>query len=450
MENHTLLLHIGMPKTGTSALQKFLYDNREHLKECGWLYPDLKSVIGETESNFIEYMNASVLYKVGNELDIQAENWVLSWDYLKKELENYNVILSSELIFTVDAVAFLNEVIKEYYNVKVIIYLRRQDIFLESYWAQVVKVDGYVKNFKDSMQEFMRYTHYLDLLYSISDIIGKENLIVRVYEKEQYEGNKNDIVREFLDTIGIHLDCVESREKSMVNQSLYGNYLEIRRIFNTLKVVDTDFLNNYRKYFLKLSSLLPKEKKIAGYFVDEEERKQFLDSFKEENRIIAEQFMGNKEGILFRDMDTDIPSTGVTVSEFEEDLIRLFGLIVCSEVKALRQRIDLLEKNSMQTTEMLIDLKKSDRKLVYFGAGEKCRELLKRYSLDVTMILDNDREKTRCQVGGIPIVSPADIHDWKELFVIITCRDPKEIEKQLGAIGLSKNKDYILAHEFMY
>lgn len=40
MEN-TLLLHIGTPKTGTTALQKFLSENSEELKKQGWDFPDM-------------------------------------------------------------------------------------------------------------------------------------------------------------------------------------------------------------------------------------------------------------------------------------------------------------------------------------------------------------------------------------------------------------------------
>jgi hypothetical protein len=37
----TLYLHIGMPKTGTTAIQNFLTDNAEALKKYGICYPDL-------------------------------------------------------------------------------------------------------------------------------------------------------------------------------------------------------------------------------------------------------------------------------------------------------------------------------------------------------------------------------------------------------------------------
>jgi hypothetical protein len=35
----TVYLHIGMPKTGSTSLQKFLFANRIQLLEEGYLYP---------------------------------------------------------------------------------------------------------------------------------------------------------------------------------------------------------------------------------------------------------------------------------------------------------------------------------------------------------------------------------------------------------------------------
>ena len=47
MVNKILLFHIGMPKTGTTAIQKFLYQNEKNLKAYGWCYPNLKEELPE-------------------------------------------------------------------------------------------------------------------------------------------------------------------------------------------------------------------------------------------------------------------------------------------------------------------------------------------------------------------------------------------------------------------
>ncbi|MBR1598061.1 MAG: hypothetical protein IJ661_04000 [Lachnospiraceae bacterium] len=63
LKDNTLYLHIGMPKSGTSAIQTFLYKNNEKLKSYGYEYPDLK---GELINKFdyredLREKNGSVL-----------------------------------------------------------------------------------------------------------------------------------------------------------------------------------------------------------------------------------------------------------------------------------------------------------------------------------------------------------------------------------------------------
>lgn len=447
MNKHILLLHIGIPKTGTSALQRFLFHNMDNLKKYGWSYPDLRSVIGDINSYSIGYINATALYKSEGVLDVYSENWVYAWKFLKKELENYNVILSAEQIFDWQhEERILREIKKEYCNVKVIIYLRRQDLFLESYWAQLVKSDNWVKSFEESLPEIQQYTRYLDLLYKISGVIGKENLIVRIYEREQFKGNRNDIFSDFIEAIGVKPDWAEFNEVGVTNESLFGNYLELRRVFNSLKKFDDAISGEYKQLFLILSHSLPRFKKVKGYFRTKEDRENFLSQYQEENKIIAEQFVHNEDGVLFYDRNTDIPFSGVEISEFEEDLIRLFGYIVYD----LKIKNKFLEKNLKKTTEMLLNMQRKDRKIVYFGGGHKCAELLQQYDWDVEMILDNDREKEGSQMRGVSVVHPLSVNDWKELFIIITCIDTKDIKEQLESIGLIKDVDFVLAQEFLY
>lgn len=41
-EKNRLVLHFGMPKTGTTSLQRFLAENRKQLENYGWTYPDFR------------------------------------------------------------------------------------------------------------------------------------------------------------------------------------------------------------------------------------------------------------------------------------------------------------------------------------------------------------------------------------------------------------------------
>ena len=74
--NEDVIFHIGAPKTGSTAIQKFCLENRETLKEHGLYYPyhgvdvsDLKSALyavfgtfqGNNASNFSTVVASAIL-----------------------------------------------------------------------------------------------------------------------------------------------------------------------------------------------------------------------------------------------------------------------------------------------------------------------------------------------------------------------------------------------------
>lgn len=453
MDRHILLLHIGTPKTGSTALQLFLYENAEILKNYGWCYPDFRKIISPNLANFTGYAsNGSPLYRSEREIEPKSEGWRLLWNHLKSKLEKYNVILSAEEIFTWNPEELIEEVKKEYGYLKVIVYLRRQDLFTESGWNEDIKGLCYTKRFSDSSEDWIKPNYYLNPLSKIRELVGEENLIVRPYEKVQYRGDKNNIFSDFLYAIGIEPVWNDFRETGKVNERLYGNYLEMKRVFNTLKDMNPDIpIEKYGKYFQWLSRSMPDDKKkVGGYFSSKEDRENYLKKFEEENRIIAQQFVHNDEGILFYDENMDIPYIAQpSASELEEDIIKLFGMVLCTEMEQLKQKIDCQNQYSKKLAEGFINRLKGDRKIAYFGAGYQCERLLSEYGLKVEVIIDNDKKKAGKEIHNISVSLPGEIFNWKDLFIIITCVDADEIVNQIESLGVSK-EDYLLAKEFLY
>lgn len=124
MKENILLLHIGMPKTGTTALQHFFRKNDELLKEYGWEYPDTKKILDErfptlnpimySPPDFLQtryVTNGSALF-TNWVFDTNSPQWNYLWEYLEKELENRNVILSNEDIYIQDTGRIISEVKK--------------------------------------------------------------------------------------------------------------------------------------------------------------------------------------------------------------------------------------------------------------------------------------------------------------------------------------------------
>lgn len=475
MKKNVLLLHIGMPKTGTTALQHFFRKNDELLKEYGWAYPDTKKILDErfptlnpimySPPDFLQtryVTNGSALF-TNWVFDTNSPQWNYLWEYLEKELENRNVILSSEDIYIQDTGKIISEVKKRYSNVKIIVYLRRQDLLADSYWNQLIKGD-YSKNFDEYIEECVNAEsygyYYLKKLDVICDLVGKDNLIVRPYEKKQFRGTRNDIFSDFLDAIGLEMDWNRVQEiQGRINERLEGNFFAIKKTLNTLAEFDSGILfEEYRHYFTYISRKLGnRHDQTGGYFRTEKDRIYFLEKFREQNGVIARKYMGNQDGMLFYDNDTDIPYIEeIEIPEFEQDLIKVFGMILCNEARLIKKRVYFLERENTKlkeackrNIEIMLMLQKRGRKIAFFGAGYRCRKLLEMYGFEIKLIIDNDKKKRNEMVNGIPVVNTEDITNWRELLVIITCAEAEEVERQLEGIGLQKWEDYLLAADML-
>lgn len=455
--SNTLLIHIGMPKTGTSALQKFLFLNAEKLEPYGWSYPILANEnIGPEELLLVELSgNGRDMYTQGVLNNNKAE-WNKGIEAALRHLNNKNVIISSEDISEYETDKFIAGVKEKYENVRVIIYLRRQDREVESIYKEHIKSAGEYGTFKEfiaSYDSYKPWVDYLSKLNSISQIIGKENLIVRIYEKQQLVGN--DTVTDFLSVLSIPLDKDEWIRSGTINPSIGGNYLEINRLINSVQSVDSipvswAVKSDFQDVCLALSSTFNQEKGERGFF-SSEERKKFLDRFVSENEQIAREYLHREDGILFYDERMDYPTHETNqYSNFEADMIRVFTEILYVQNRRLES---LVERKCGELSGKLlmkdVSLKSRGRKLLLFGGGYKCRKLFKVVeNLPAVLIADNDLTKQGTALNNVQIRYAKDIADWKQYFVIVTCEKTDEIEEHLCSLGLKKETDYILAMEY--
>lgn len=450
---HTLLIHLGMRKTGTTALQMFLYENMKTLEKYGWCYPDLKPGLLGLQYVSQNKENGCVFYKEKGKLDVTAENWNRAWAQVLQCLKKRNVIISDERISIWDTNRFLIAAKEKYDNIKILIYLRRQDRAVESLWNQKIKnaEEGVYQSFdeflysKTELEEAPYYQlFYKKQLDDISKIVGKENIIVRVFEKEQLYGMDHTIESDFLNVIGIKSKWNEWEKCNFQNIRMGGNYLEIKRIFNSLsksKGFDIIQGKNY-ECLLELSSIYGKPEQEKGCF-KKEERKKFLEIFENENEEIAREYLDRKEKILFYDKNMDYPLYN-HCTEFEEDMIRVFASLIYNQSKELRQ---LKRQNSILSEKIMLSNMK-EKKLLFFGAGYKCRKLLDGIMASVELIVDNDLKKRGETIKEVKVVHIKDIERWTEYFVVVTCDETKDIESQLIGYGLKKGIDYVLAKEY--
>lgn len=209
-----IIIHIGPPKTGTSAIQKWLKDHTDDLKQCGVYYPEhLEDSNGVSSGNLL-----SIFERTKNDYTFSAQRL----EALVKRtiaLECNTLLLSSEFFFN-----RLFKELKSLSNVKMIAYVRNPADLFESHYNQSVKRHGNVSAFKAHIALPMQS---IKLLGEYADVLG-ERFILRAYHDSLFvEGN---IVSDFLYALKIPIkNVIKSRR---VNNSYCLEALEVKRWFN--------------------------------------------------------------------------------------------------------------------------------------------------------------------------------------------------------------------------
>lgn len=359
-----LFVHIGTPKTGTTAIQEFCWHNRPVLEKYGYVYPDLSwlcpGFMVRRNGHFLigEKGSANPVFRQGME---KIDELFLEYD---------RIILSDEGIWKASGGSHKNlwkELKKEGkkggYQVKVLMYLRRQDDFLSSSWNQIVKL-GREKNAVKSWDEYTanipnereRMLDYERNIRSAEAVLGKENVIVRCYESRRFHGGI--IQSDFLDAVGMTMTEEFELNTEVTNTSLTGNMHEIKRILNRVEA----FGERENQFFidvLKNCSMEPDTRWDFRMF-SKEETEKFLKKYEEGNRRIAEEYLGETEAGLFDPGILDVPKWEKGNPHMEDDMIRFVGMscmALLEENEKLRQRQDVLNDQLNRLNDQLKRLK---------------------------------------------------------------------------------------------
>lgn len=207
----TVYLHIGAPKTATSTLQNVLAANYRKLLRNGVLYPQ-RCRHGDAHHtlicDLIEHYQGHRMPDLWYGERARGEAWQLLLEEIAEKASSVEtVVLSSELFFgqshsLEQMLADIRDRLSGH-QLKVVIYLRRQDQLYSSFYNQDVKG---VRQWTSSAYQFYQ-THqifqrgYDEILDIWSAALGRDNVLVRPYEPGQWEDG--DIVRDFCKLIDI-------------------------------------------------------------------------------------------------------------------------------------------------------------------------------------------------------------------------------------------------------
>lgn len=351
----TVYIHVGTPKTGTSAIQVFCSKNRKLLKEKGVCYPNLGFDFPGISSNRNGHcLNAYIFDENHKRLrDQEREVADQALEKLTGMLDNFPVfVLSDEQIWnnkdiTTERLLHYKEKLAEAgADMKIIVYLRRQDLLIQSYWAQQVKeyMNTCFSDYIVSKKAKYFKLDYDKRLEEMAAAVGRENIIVRVYEKQQYYGG--NIISDFLHLFDLEMTDEFKQSDHVVNASLEGACLEAKRL-----------LNANPRFTTKLNFVVPmlttiQQEKVGeggystGRYFSEEKHQAFLEKYREGNEKVARDYLGREDGVLFKD-EIVTEGTGEAETYTTEEMVDILGKVI------VMQRDKILQKN-----EEIAELKK--------------------------------------------------------------------------------------------
>lgn len=317
-----LIIHAGYHKTGTSAIQDTLCNNKDILWENGYFYPDPAPFNAHHEF-------ASKLKSVSTLEDgvRGAEETLLAY---KQHAKGRAVLLSSEMFSEqVDPSCF--QTLPDIFDIiQIVFYIRQQDDLYESAYNQQVKQS---KEFR-SIEEYQPYRWDLyKLLKSYSNAIKGSYVYALEYNREVFFAG--DLNADFFKRVlGLSYDVSNSTFHKKTNQSLSVVSCAILARLNKLSITDeqrikainvlmSEFpIKDFEQYSLLNDNLrmelmkksegsnenLRRDFLRSGDFTYINRDKIFLDSSRL-NKIIKEKSIVNKLSVILDDSQYDLNHT---------------------------------------------------------------------------------------------------------------------------------------------
>lgn len=358
----TMYLHIGTPKTATTAIQSFCNDNQEVLQSKGYAYPMFPyKYAGVAHVRNGHFMIDGVYGNDHKEREAQAEIvFEEGFNKLYELFEKYdNIILSDEGMWNHSFLKkglfwerMKREMDKGIFQLKIVVYLRRQDDYLFSWWNQQVKAGGVAVATCDWNELVEKKPaiklDYYGMLKQIEEQVGEGNIIVRVFDKNNLYGGS--IFADFLNAVGLEFTDEFVLKKAFPNPSLNKNDVEVKRMINMMPGITGPVNSFFRKAVTKHSEVYKDDNSISMF--SKSEYNAFMKNYTEGNDKIAKEYLDKKH--LF---DTTYTAKG----KWQEDSVELMqsmasimgemmtyvmeeNMNLKKEIKSLKERVEKLEQ----------------------------------------------------------------------------------------------------------
>jgi len=347
-----LYLHIGMGKTGTTALQDFFWSNRKLLLNYDICYPDVG-----VQSGAHHLLSPHVP-------PFLKDSWkfidVKTWAPKITKCAQSKILLSSELMAwtSADIATDFCEVLKEYFEPKVVIYLRRQDNLIMAGYNQQIKAGTQIRDIYAVLEnQFSRFDYEKKLEPWVCSL-GESNIIVRPYERQQFF--HGDLRKDFMH----HVFGLEVSEQFQIddqnrNPRLSLLTMEYKRFINNL--MDSSLSMKFNDILLRHSAAVDSVSTVA--FSDQAilsplARLDILRRSAGTNDMIARKYLGRSDGRIFYDAEPDVDKIFTAIELSEEDINKISQYIQENEPNLMKVLKDAVSKGLLSEMPRIVNAAK--------------------------------------------------------------------------------------------
>ncbi len=299
-----LTIHIGSPKTGSTAIQNFCAANEDCLRKRGICYPRHKRFHAVDNHLYFSHLVVDFAPPTGQKPlpanRHKTEKKIVS--YLKRVIREAEscaeILLSGEEMFYARDVSVLKVLHDMFSSISIVAYLRRQDQFIQSYYLQYFKRGKVSAKLQD--HEYLKNDFWLDYYGRVAEwaeIFGREKIVVRPFEKEQFYGS--NLFADFLkNTFELELTdefTVPERKKS--NVRVDNDVYEAVRLVNSLGLPHRDI-----RWMLKRLQEFPSVSSShhdLHRLLSPQECLDVINKFDPQNRLLAREYLGKEGGAFF-------------------------------------------------------------------------------------------------------------------------------------------------------
>jgi hypothetical protein len=237
MTKKTLCLHVGMGKTGTSALQVAFVRNRKQLAANGILYPEHSSdtaalrgeVVSGNAMKLVKYLDPRIPADIERQ-----ETFLAEFTRTIHNAPEPRVLFSSEFLYSANPDrfgSFCRHLMDEGIKVEVAVYVRDIAGHALSLYSQVVKRSLFPGTFMDFITpgEGIRYTPNLrGRIRRMLTLVGEESMHVM-----HYDSDRDQLMESFMRNVfGIEELDEYDLTHGQVNRSLTDHEIELMRYMN--------------------------------------------------------------------------------------------------------------------------------------------------------------------------------------------------------------------------